>query len=131
MTDNHSPLSFARQLALLRKTLVDASGKPYSIPYIAQHTDITQQALQKLLGGQSENPRLNTLFALCRFYHISLDYFGCDTESACLAYLAQHRITNAPSLVHEIAQEANTLSPKGKRNILAVLEWLRVGRAKK
>jgi hypothetical protein len=37
------------------------------------------------------------------------------------------RIESAPPIIHEIAAQSNRLSPKGQRNILAIIQWIELG----
>src|SRR5262249_39533072 len=103
--------------------LPDRAGQPYSLAVISEATGISDQTLLNILNGQSDNPRLDTLLRLCRFYHISLDYFACRAESDCRAYLGQKKVEFASPLVQEIASRSEFLSELGKRNVLTLLDW--------
>ena len=94
------------------------NGQPHSLAAIARATELSEQSLHYLLEGRTEFPRLNTARRLCRFYDISLDYFGCETEADCRAYLAQLASQRASPLVREINQTAETLTPSAKRRAL-------------
>lgn len=125
--DDPSAISVEQQLALLIATLRNHEGQPYRPPEISRATGITVQALHNLLHGHVHNPRLYTLKQVCNFYSISLDYFDCKTEEQCQSYLAQKRLKEAPAVVHEIAQLSSTLSAKGQRNVLTMMEWIEMG----
>ena len=118
-------IDFHEQLRILIEFMPASDGLPHSLAAIAQATELTEQSLRYLLEGRTEYPRLNTARRLCRFYDISLDYFGCETEAACRAYLAQLASQRASSLVHEIDQTAETLTPSAKRRALGLLERFR------
>lgn len=94
---------------------------------IAEATGISDQALANLLQGKSTNPRLRTLLTLCQYYGISLDYFECETVAACREYLYAHRLRHTSPLIGEIADAAGRLSAKGQRNVLTLMEWMRLG----
>ena len=98
---------------------------------LARAIGLTQQTLQNILHQRIDNPRLNTLRALCVFYEISLDYFDLPTEETCHHYLAAQQLKLAPSIIHQIDHETRGLTAKGHRNILAVLEWMNVASSKK
>ena len=89
-------------------------GVPHSLAALAHATELSEQSLRYLLEGRTQYPRLNTVRRLCRFYDISLDYFGCETEAECRAYLAQLAAQRASPLVREIDQTAETLTPSAK-----------------
>ncbi len=112
------------------RVLFSYNTAPRSIPNfteIAGATGISDQTLANLLQGKSTNPRLKTLLALCQYYGISLDYFECETVAACREYLYTHQFRRASSLLSEIAVEAGRLSAKGQRNVLTLMEWMRLG----
>lgn len=121
------PISFQEQFRILMDMLRDGHGKPYTLNTLAQAAAVSDQSLTYLLEGRSQFPRLDTIRAICRFYHISLDYFACETEEACRAYLLE-RLAESSSLLQNIASETAALTPKGKRNVLTMLEWLRQGK---
>lgn len=117
-------ITFQQQFQILLDRLRDPQGKPYSLATLAQATGLSDQSLAYLLEGRSQFPRLDTLRALCRFYHISLDYFACETEADCHRYLLE-QLAASSTLLNDIAMEAAALTPKGQRNVLTMLEWLR------
>lgn len=115
------PMSFHQQITILFEMMVDATGKPHSANAVAAQTGISQQTILNFITGTIQNPRLDNLRTLCRFFGISLDYFDCQTEAECRAFLAQHQINTQGEIIHEIAAQTESLSAKGKRNVLAVL----------
>lgn len=119
MTD----VSVARQLHLLLEHTAEPNTRPYTITAVAEMIGITAQTLLNILHARIENPRLNTLRPLCRFYGISLDYFNLKTEEACRAYLYAHQLKHSPVLIQQIQAEADRLTEQGHRNILAALHW--------
>lgn len=118
------PIPFQQQFRILIDALPDPQGRTYSMSTIARMTELSEQALLYLLEGRSQNPRLDTLRRISRFFQISLDYFDNETEAECQAYLARH-LTTSSYLLHDIAHESAALTPKGQSNALAVLEWIR------
>lgn len=117
-------IAFARQLRLLMEIKGTTSSR--TVTEVAEAVGISAQTLFNLLHGRSDNPRLETLRSLCRYYDISLDYFDCSDEAACFAYLADHHLKSASPLIQQIQAQTRELSPKGWRNILAALEWMRL-----
>ena len=124
MMTNES-LSIGKQIALLIEHGCDIHGQQYSLADVARLTGIRYQTLANLIDESSSNSRLKTLRTLCRLYGISLDYFACETEAACLSTLQQHQLTHAPDKIRKIDSETQKLSAKGKRNVLAMMEWIR------
>jgi transcriptional regulator with XRE-family HTH domain len=120
------PVEVCWQIAQLLEHGVDIQGETHTLAEVANATGITYQTLANLVSGKSTNPRLKTLQALCCVYGISLDYFSCETEQICLDYLTQHRLQAASPVMHEITRAYDTLSAKGQRNVLTILEWMRV-----
>ena len=120
---NNHPLPVNKQIELLLEHGRDADGHRYSLADVAKRTGIRYQTLSNLINGSSSNPRLETLRSLCRLYEISLDYFSCETEETCLNLLKQHIVDNSHN-IQEITDETKSLSPKGKRNVMAIMEWM-------
>ena len=118
-------LSFQDQFQVLLDTVHATDGSPYSLAAISQGTGISVQNLSYLADGTTQHPRLETLRRLCRFYDITLDYFGCKTEADCRSYLMQRAAEGASLIVREIDQEAETLTPSAKGRILRFLERFR------
>jgi len=118
-------LEFAAQFRILIHTVSGNDGNPYPLAAIAKSTGISEQNLSNLLDGRTPNPRLDTLRRLCRFYEISLDYFDCDTEVDCLAFLEQRAAHAASPIVFEINQESSVLGPSAKQEVLRLFGLLR------
>ncbi|MEO8394782.1 MAG: helix-turn-helix domain-containing protein, partial [Chloroflexota bacterium] len=81
---------FRAQFQLLMTTLAGPDGRPCPLETLAQATALSEKTLQNMLEGRTRNPRLDSLRRICTFYHLSLDYFDCDTEAECLSFLAQN-----------------------------------------
>ena len=118
-------IQFQEQLRILIESVPAPDGLPHSLAAIARATELSEQSLHYLLDGRTQYPRLNTVRRLCRFYDISLDYFGCVTEAECRAYLVQSAARRASPLVREIDQVALTLTPWTKRRVARLLERFR------
>src|SRR5690606_10999217 len=97
-TEANSPISASDQIRLL---LESAGEGDINIRQLAKAIGISDQALANLLQGKSANPRLSTLLALCQHYGISLDYFACESETACREYLYRHQLQATSSLIGE------------------------------
>lgn len=119
-------VSVSEQISLLLEYGAEATGGRHSLSEIAEATGISYQALANLIQGKSTNPRLNTLLAICQYYGISLDYFACETVDACQECLYRHQVRVGCSLIGEIEHVSGSLSPKGRRNVLAIMEWMRL-----
>jgi len=118
-------LTFGEQLRILIDFYPNKHGQPDSITHIAEATDISVQTLLNLLDGTSASPRLDTARRICTFYGISLDYFECKTEAECRDYLVQQRLLGASQLTQTIERETQAMSPRNKRNVLSLMEWIR------
>ena len=121
----HEGLSFQDQFRILIDAVRSPDGRPYTLAAIAQGAGISVQNLSYLADGTTPHPRLDTLRRLCRFYDISLDYFGCETEVECRNFLMQRAAHRASPVVREIDKESETLSLSAKRNVLRLLERFR------
>ncbi len=124
MPRDETPIGISEQIAILLDYGLNANGNTPGLREVAEDCGISDQTLVNLVQGKATNPRLKTLLALCRYYRISLDYFAAESQAACLAYLNTYRLKNAAPLLSEISQATARLSPKGQRNILAMLDWM-------
>ncbi len=115
------PFPFREQLRILIQTLPDRDGNAYDITAIASATDLSAQSLLYMLDGRTNNPRLDSLRRICRFYNISLDYFECSSEEECRSFLAQSAAHRASPLVREIDQNAETLTSSDKSRVLRLI----------
>jgi transcriptional regulator with XRE-family HTH domain len=116
---------FREQFQILMTTQVTADGRPYPLGTLAKAAGLSEKSLQKMLDGRTQNPRLDSVRRICRFYRISLDYFDCETKAACLAFLAQNAAEGASLVVRTIDQEAETLPSAAKHQVLRLLERFR------
>ncbi len=123
MMPEHFP--FRDQLRILIDALPSPDGSSYTLAAIAQATNLTEKSIRYMLSGRTQNPHLDTLRHLCRFYQISLDYFECNSEEECRAFLGQNAALHASDVVREIDQQAETLTPSAKNNVLRLLERFR------
>lgn len=126
---NSQPFPLQSQLQIL----LDYGAPPddvSSLTELAEATGLSDQTLANLLQGKSTSPRLKTLLTLCQCFNISLDYFACTSESQCREYLFLHRLKWVLPLVSEIEMAAINLSPRGQRNVLAIMEWMRLASLK-
>ena len=118
-------LPFSQQLEILMELRKSIEKPPYTPADVARATGISLQTLLNLLDGKSSSPRLATARQLCDCFEITLDYFGCTTIEECQTYLMQHWLADASEPVRSIADAAGGISPRGQRNILSIIEWLR------
>lgn len=107
-------LSAGEQIAILLKYGVDYVGVVPRLTEIQAATGIKPQILQSLIRGTNTNPRLNTVRTLCDFYGITLDYFMCETEEACRAFLVKHQQATG---IGAIADGVDHLTPTSQNNL--------------
>ena len=122
--DLPQPLSLQAQIRVLLDYGRPEHPEP-SLSELAEATGLSDQTWANLLQGKSTNPRLNTLLALCQYFDVSLDYFACTSEDACRTYLYAHRLRDRSPHISDIEAAASRLSPRGQRNVLAMMEWMR------
>lgn len=54
---------------------------------VAEATGETWTNFNKIRRGANANPGLRTVEAMARYFGVKLDYFNCDSEAECWAYL--------------------------------------------
>jgi len=124
MLDDTFP--FREQLRILIQTIAAPDGNAYDITAIAKATGLSAQSLLYMLDGRTNNPRLDSLRRICRFYNVALDYFECSSEEQCRSFLAQNAAHLASPLVREIDQKAEALKPPDKSRVLSLIDRLKV-----
>lgn len=122
----NNPFPFREHLRILIQTLAAPDGNAYDITTIASATDLSAQSLLYMLDGRTNNPRLDSLRRICRFYNISLDYFECSSEEECRSFLAHNAAHLASPLVREIDQNAEALTPSDKSRVLRLIDRVNV-----
>ncbi len=125
MIPNDDPVvSIGQQIHLLMEWAKAHQGKSYSFREIARAADLSTQGLTNILDGTTPDPRLEPLRNLCHFFQVSLDYLNCRTESDCRTYLMRRLIEYGTPILQQIAVESQQLSPRGRDNVMVVLQWL-------
>ncbi len=117
-------VSIGQQIRLLMEWAKAHRGKSYSLREIARAADLSTQGLTNILDGTTPDPRVEPLRNLCRLFQVSLDYLNCQTEAECRAYLMQRLIEHSTPILQQIAVESQQLSPRGRDNVMVVLQWL-------
>lgn len=123
---DESIMPVARQIQLLIGWSELRRPQHYTLREIAQAAGISTQALTNILDGKASDPRLTTLRNLCRFFQVSLDYFGGQTEIDCRAYLARRAVELGTSALQQITLTSHQLSPRGQDNVLVILQWFEI-----
>ena len=125
MISNDEPMVLiGQQIRFLIEWAKENQAKSYSLREIAQAAGLSTQGLTNILDGTTPDPRLEPIRNLCRFFHISLDYLNCRTEAECRAYLMRRLIEQGTPTLQQIAIESQQLSPRGRDNVMVVLQWL-------
>ncbi len=116
-------LPLAQQLNILFEALPHQEGRAYTLQEVSAATGISQAALSQMRNGKITNPQLNTLRALCAFFHVPLRFFESHSVEACYAVL-NGADEQTPSAVSEIAFRATRLSEAAQRDILTMIKWV-------
>ncbi len=108
-----------RQLEILFDTVPAPDGKSYSLTEVAAATGIALNTLSRLKTGRIEDPRLSTLLILMNFFHLSLDYFTCQTETACYQFLQQelHRRSTMPEIALRVREMSSDVMAELQRMV--------------
>ena len=119
--DDYLPVS--TQLNILFTTVQHADNRPYTLQEVSDATGISVGTLSQLRTGRIENPQLNTLRELCRFFDVPLRYFETINEEQCYALIQNHEAKPTPEL-NEIAFRASNLSANSQRDLLTIIKWV-------
>src|SRR5579871_5094902 len=98
-------LSLADQIKILFDSVRHAEGRPFTLQEVSDATGISLGTIGQMRSGKINNPQLNTLRALARYFHVPLRYFDTKTREECFSLLADPTILEKPTL-NEIAFRA-------------------------
>jgi transcriptional regulator with XRE-family HTH domain len=90
---------------------------------VSSVTGISIGTLSQLRTGRIQNPRLNTLREICKFFDVPLRYFETQTVAACYAIL-NHQEDQQADEMNEIAFRAANLSEQSQQDILHIIKWV-------
>lgn len=116
---DYLPLSV--QVTILFDSLRREDGHPYTLQEVSEATGISLGTIGQIRSGKIGNPQLNTLRALCQFFHVPLRYFETKTSEECYALLVAQSTQEKPAL-NEIAFRASGLSLDAQQDILALVK---------
>jgi len=113
------PLSV--QVKILFESVRHEDGTMFTLQEVSAATSVSLGTIAQIRSGQNPNPQLNTLRALCQFFHVPLRYFETRTTDECYALLAQPTASKQPTL-NEIAFRASGLPPDAQQDILKLIK---------
>lgn len=116
-------LPVAEQLNILFEEFTHPDGRPYTLKEVSDATGISLATLSQIRTGRILNPQLNTLRDICRYFNVSLDFFGTRSREECFGVILSRQ--ERSDEIHEIAYRANRLSEKAQRDILTFIGWIR------
>jgi transcriptional regulator with XRE-family HTH domain len=105
---------------------VHPPGRQYSYREVAAAVPgISAQYVQQLRTGQRDNPTIQSLEALARFFGVSVAYFADDATSERVDAVLDLAVSLHDNGVRRIALRSADLSPGGIRAIAGMIEHLR------
>lgn len=116
-------LTLGQQVRLLFEVRQHPEGRPYTMQEVSDATGISVAAISQMRNDKINNPQLQTLRALCKFFEVPLRYF--ETRSAEECYAIFNGDNQPPKLeVNEIAFRASSLSEAAQQDILNMIKWV-------
>lgn len=123
-------LAVSIQLTILFDAVKHEGKRPFTLQEVSDATGISVGTLSQLRTGRIENPQLNTLREICRFFRVPLRYFETRTEQECYALIQGTNNDDTPEL-NEIAFRATNLSPNSQRDVLTIIKWVQAAEAQR
>lgn len=114
-------LLLSEQVKILFDAVRRKDGQPFTLQEVSDATGISLGAIGQMRSGKINNPQLNTLRALCRFFHVPLRYFETQTAEQCYTLLTKQLSQEKPAL-NEIAFRASGLSEDAQQDILTLIK---------
>lgn len=122
-------LAVSTQLNILFNLVLHEDERSFTLQEVSDATGISVGTLSQLRTGRIENPQLNTLREICRFFDVPLRYFETKNEEQCYA-LIQDKKEDMPEL-NEIAFRATNLSENSQRDVLTIIKWVQAAEAQR
>src|SRR5690606_4865064 len=114
-------LHLSQQVKILFDAVRREDGQPFTLQEVSDATGISLGTIGQMRSGKINNPQLNTLRALCRFFRVPLRYFETQTAEQCYALLTK-QLPQAQPALNEIAFRASGLSEDAQQDILALIK---------
>ena len=114
-------LPLSDQVKILFESVRHEDGTIFTLQEVSVATGISLGTIAQMRNGQNSNPQLNTLRALCQFFHVPLRYFETKTTDECYALLTQPASPKQPAL-NEIAFRSSGLPPEAQQDILTMIK---------
>lgn len=122
-----------RQGKVSLATMVDllfayAASQGVEVAYqdIARATGVAWNNIRKIRLGENVNPSLHTIQAIADYFGVRLDYFNCNTEEECRAYLARLAAEDFASA--PLRLRADGTSPEGveaRQALQAIIDYVK------
>jgi len=115
-------LPFATLLNLLFEYNRADSGRPFTEAEVAKHVGMSQSSISALRLGNTQNPRLNNVRAICRFFEVPLTYLDASSEAEAINIILQQRHQNPPD--PDMATRLAALSDEAMADLERILRWV-------
>ena len=126
--DDYLPVSV--QMNILFEAVSHSDERPFTLQEVSDATGISVGSLSQLRTGRIENPQLNTLREICRFFDVPLRYFETKSEEQCYAILTDREDNDNPEL-SEIAFRSTHLTESAQKDVLTIIKWVQAAEAQR
>jgi transcriptional regulator with XRE-family HTH domain len=121
-SNEDTSLSVPELVSLLFGHQRRSDGTTYTERDVAQATGMSQSTLSAIRRGIIQNPRIDSIKALCRFFQVKLDYFDSSSVAEALEHMAAGR-TEAPHDM-KLAMRLNRLTDDARRDLDRIIDYV-------
>lgn len=121
LPEDHA-LSVPELVCLLYKHRRKPDGGSYIDRDVSEATGISQSSLSAIRRGTIQNPRIDNIKALCRFFNVKLAYFEATSENEALDMIAAGR--SEESYEMKLAMRLNRLSEDARKDLERILTYV-------
>ncbi|MCB9460146.1 MAG: helix-turn-helix transcriptional regulator [Anaerolineaceae bacterium] len=115
-------LRVSELLSLLYRHRYKSDGTYYVDRDVSEATGISQSSLSAIRRGSIQNPGIDTIKLLCRFFDVKLAYFEATSENEALEIMAAGRSEESYEL--KLAMRLNRLSEDARKDLERILSYV-------
>lgn len=122
MSNTNESLPFSKLFNLLFEHVRDSDGKVFTDSEVSKTTGMSQSSISALRRNITNNPRLDNVKAVAKFFGVSLNYFSARSEQEAINLIVDSKHENSPDI--ELATRLTNLSDEARQDLESILKWV-------
>ena len=115
-------LPVSKLVCLLFEHRRQPDGTPYTDRDVAYATGMSQSAISAIRRGIIQNPRIDNIKALCRFFKVGLSYFDAESDAEAMELMVADQEDAGADL--KLAMRLNRLSDDARRDLDRIITYV-------